>query len=80
MQLDISTVDFDMDNQDNNHSYIKDNQEEENYLALENMIQESVKGTQEDASTPFPIVATAQTNGAFTNPDEKKNLIPIHAE
>ena len=81
MQSDVSTVDFDMNNQDdNNHLYIKDNQEEENYLALENMIQESVNGTQEDASTPFPIVATAQTNGTNSNPDEKQNLIPIHAD
>ena len=80
MQSDISTIDCNMDNQDYNHPYLRDNQEEENYLTLEKMIQESVKGTQEDASTPFPIVATAQANGADTNPDENQNFIPIHAE
>ena len=44
------------------------------------MIQESIKGIHEDASTPFLTIATAQANGVDTNPNESQNLIPIHAE
>ena len=44
------------------------------------MIQDSVKGTHDDASTLFPIVATASAENEDVNQGEDLNLISIHAE
>ena len=60
--------------------YSNDSDDEENYRSLETMIQNSVKATHDEASTPFPIVATASANGSDAQQDEDINLIPIHAD
>ena len=61
--------------------YYSDTREDEaNFQSLEDMIQDSVKGTHDEASTPFPIVTTASTNIEDKNLDEDSNLIPIHAD
>ena len=60
--------------------YTNDSKDEENYRSLEMMIQTSVKATHDEASTPFPIVATASANGSDAQQDEDINLIPIHAD
>ena len=60
--------------------YTNNSNDEENYRSLETMTQNSVKATHDEASTPFPIVATASANGNNAHQDEDLNLIPIHAD
>ena len=60
--------------------YTNDSEDEENYRSLEMMIQTSVKATHDEASTPFPIVATASADENDAHQDEDTNLIPIHAD
>ena len=61
--------------------YYSDNRDEEaNFQALEDMIQDSIQGTHDEASTPFPIVTTASTDNDDEPHDEASNLIPIHAD
>ena len=60
--------------------YTNNSDDEKNYHYLETMIQTSVKATHDEASTPFPIVATASANESNAHQDEDINLIPIHAD